>query len=160
MKKTLLLSALIACLMVGTAEAKTKMYLVANSHPAASDGAASVGIRMPVGNLSVDVWPMVSMSKSGSTTTTTIPFYVDVYSGNWGVAFASTNLGGSAAVNKVQFQFAAEQMLNDNLGFGAFLNVAEYVLSGTGATGTIAGDSGTIGLLTGLQSYIIIGFDM
>lgn len=146
--------------LMGTAEAaKTKMYLVANSHPGGTtDGtAASVGVRVPVGSLSVDIWPMVSMAKVGSTTTTTIPFYVDAYMGNLGVAFASTGLTTTGATNKVQLQFAAEKMLNDDLGFGAYLNIVDYTLSGgSGTTAT----SGSMSFLSALQSYVIIGFDM
>ena len=159
MKKSLMILALVAMVgLMGTAEAaKTKMYLVANSHPGAVDGAASVGVRVPVGNLSVDIWPMVSMAKVGSTTTTTIPFYIDAYMGNLGVAFASTGLTTTGATNKVQLQFAAEKMLNDDLGFGAYLNIVDYTLSGgSGTTAT----SGSMSFLSALQSYVIIGFDM
>ena len=145
MKKSLMILALVAMVgLMGTAEAKSKMYLVA-----ADVTAGSVGIRGTMGNLSIDVWPGAGGSGITLGSTTVIPLYVDVYMGNLGVAFSSTGLTTTGATNKVQFQFAAEKMLNDDLGFGAYLNVVDYNLTAK-----------TTALFSSLQSYVIVGFDM
>ena len=139
MKKILSVAAFMLVLGISSsAMAEQKMWLVTSLMDAASGRGA--GLRTEVGSLLVDVHP--NFVRSGSTNT--MPLYIDAYMGLWGVAFNSTDLLGSGT-NNLQLQFAAEQWINEKIGVGAACNVVDYTIN-----------SGAIGILTGLNSYIIV----
>ena len=141
MKKFFSLAAfLVIAAMAMSSQAEAKYWLVSSF----SAGATGPGLRGETGNLVWDVYPTLTYrSTAPAATNKTIPIYFDIYSGSWGLGVYSADIG--AGVDNFQLQYAAEQMFNDKIGVGVSVNVIDYrnLLK-------------TIGVATGLNSYIIV----
>ena len=161
MKKSLLVLALILGLGL-SATAEARMWMVGSL-----SGAGGVGLRGELGKEMV--WDLsttyVGSAMGATNIANTMPVYFDIYKGNWGVGLNSVDLG--KGVTNVTLQYAIENWVNKDVGFGVAVNVIQYsnsgdsVVSSTGSSvfgGTPVG-ARTVSLFSGLNAYVLLGFD-